>query len=60
MRGTIDIDIQLDEACSDPKIIIRTRRKTQEIENIVSAIENCMENGYPMVPAYDGDITWCC
>ncbi len=56
MRGTIDIDIQLDEACSDPKIIIRTRRKTQEIENIVSAIENCMENGYPMVPAYDGDI----
>ncbi len=55
MRSAIDIEIQLDPACADPKIIIRTDRMTPEIDNIVHAIEGSVNSDYPMVTAYDGD-----
>ena len=55
MRNSIDIDIQLDEACGEPKVIIRTSRMTPDIDSIVQAIENCVNSGYPMISAYDGD-----
>lgn len=55
MRSAIDIDIQLDPACADPKVIIRTDRMTPEIDNIVQAIESSTNSDYPMVTAYDGD-----
>lgn len=55
MKSTIDIDIQIDPACSDPKVIIRTDRMTPEIDNIVHAIESSTDSAYPMVTAYAGD-----
>ena len=55
MKNTIDIDIQIDPTCADPKVIIRTDRMTPEIDNIVHAIESSAENAYPMVTAYAGD-----
>ena len=55
MKSTIDIDIQIDPACSDPKVIIRTDRMTPEIDNIVRAIESSTDSAYPMVTAYAGD-----
>ena len=55
MRNVIDIDIQIDAECIEPRVVIRTHRLTPEVENIVSAIENCADAEYPMVTAYDGD-----
>ena len=55
MRNTIDIDIQIDPTCADPKVTIRTDRMTPEIDDIVHAIENSSESAYPMVRAYAGD-----
>ena len=55
MRSAIDIDIQIDPACADPKVVIRTNRMTPEIDNIVHAIENSVDRDNPMVTAYDGD-----
>lgn len=53
MKKPIDIDIQLDPACSEPKIVIRTNRMTPDIDHIIHAIENCMDSRYAMVTAYD-------
>lgn len=55
MKNAIDIDIQIDPACSDPKVIIRTDRMTPEIDDIVHAIESSTDSAYPMVTAYAGD-----
>ena len=55
MKKTIDIDIQIDPACSEPKVVIRTSRMTPEIDQIVHAIEDSMDSRYAMVTAYDGD-----
>ena len=57
MKNTIDIDIQIDPSCSDPKVIIRTDRMTPDIDNLVHAIENSVGEAYPMVTAYVGDTT---
>ena len=56
MKNTVDIDIQIDPAYHDPKVVILTERNTQDIENIVCAIENCMDSGYPMVPVRKGNV----
>ena len=55
MKNVIDIDIQIDPSCSDPKVIIRTDRMTPEIDDIVHAIESSTDSAYPMVTAYAGD-----
>ena len=55
MRNAIDIDIQIDPSCAEPKVIIRTERMTPEIDNIVHAIESATNNAYPIVTAYSGD-----
>ena len=54
MKNAIDIDIQIDPACVDPKVIIRTNRISPEIDDIVHAIESSTESAYPMVRAYAG------
>ena len=54
MKSAIDIEIQIDPACADPKVIIRTNRVTPEIDSIVHAIERSMDSDYPMVTAYAG------
>ena len=55
MKNAIDIDIRIDPACAEPKVVILTSRMTPDIDNIVHAIENCTNSDYPMVTAYDGD-----
>ena len=54
MKSAVDIDIQIDPACREPKVVIRTARNTPDIENIVYAIEHCMDSGYPMIPVHSG------
>ncbi len=46
----VDIDIVLDESYLDPKVTIHTRERTEQIENIIDAIENASERGFPMIP----------
>ena len=52
MKETVNIEVRIDPDCHDPVILIRTDQKTQEVENIVHAIENCVESRYPMIAAY--------
>ena len=55
MKSAVDIEIQIDPAYREPKVVILTDRRTQDIDNIVYAIENCMDSGYPMVPVHAGN-----
>ena len=57
MKNAIDIDIRIDPACAEPRVIICTEQMTPEIDGIVHAIESATDSAYPMVTAYDGD-TW--
>lgn len=52
MRSSVDVEVRIDPQCHDPVILIRTDRKTQEVENIVHAIENCMDGEYPLITGY--------
>ena len=49
MSHTAHIEIRIDPACHEPVVVIYTDQKTQEVENIVHAVENCMDGGYPMI-----------
>ena len=49
MKNTAEIRIQIDPSCSDPVILIRTARKTQEVDHIVHAIENSLNDEYPLI-----------
>lgn len=52
MKNNVDIEIRIDADCREPVILIRTDRKTQEVENIVHAIENCVDGEYPLITGY--------
>ena len=52
MKNAVDIEIRIDPDCHDPVVLIRTDRKTQEVENIVHAIENCVDSRNPMIVGY--------
>ena len=49
MSHTANIEIRIDPSCHEPVVVIHTDQKTQEVENIVHAVENCMDGGYPMI-----------
>ena len=55
MKSTIDIDIQIDPAYGDPRVIIQADRMTPEIDGIVHAIQSLAESTSPMVTAYAGE-----
>ena len=51
MKNMVDIEVILDEEYADPKVTIRMKEKTTQVENIVYAIENVSENDFPLIPA---------
>ena len=51
MKSMVDIEIILDEKYKDPKVVIHTKARTKQVENIIDAIENASENDFPMIPA---------
>lgn len=55
MKSMVDIEVVIDDAFIEPQVTIRTREKTEQIENIICAIENVSENDFPMIPAYLDD-----
>ena len=55
MKDTIEIEVVLDEQYIDPHVTIRTRANTQQIENIICAIENSSQSDFPQIAAYNDD-----
>ncbi len=55
MRNLVDVEVILDEKFVDPKVTIRTKEKTQQIENIITAIDSASQNEFPMVMGYVGE-----
>ena len=55
MRNMVDIDVVIDKQYTDPKVTIQTQKKTEQVDNIIYAIENVSGNDFPVIPAYDGE-----
>ncbi|MCR4605197.1 MAG: LytTR family transcriptional regulator DNA-binding domain-containing protein [Eubacterium sp.] len=55
MSSKVDIRVEVDPARSEPRVVIQTSEKSEFVENIIYAIERCVETEYPQVPAYEGD-----
>ncbi len=51
MKNMVEIEIVLDEQYADPHVTIRTKTNTQQVENIICAIENVSNSDYPQVAA---------
>ena len=55
MKNMVDIEVVINEKYIDPKVTIRTRSHTRQVENIIYAIENASENDFPQIVANDQD-----
>ena len=55
MKSMVDIEVVINEKYIDPKVTIRTRSNTRQVENIIYAIENASENEFPQIVAGDND-----
>ncbi len=55
MRDMVDIEVIKDDSCLNPKITIRAKERTTQVENIIDAIENVSGNDFPAIPALQND-----
>ena len=55
MNDRIDVRVEIDEACEQPQLIIRTARRTEMVDNIIHAAKECAENTPSQVTVYDGE-----
>ncbi|MBR6451266.1 MAG: LytTR family transcriptional regulator [Lachnospiraceae bacterium] len=51
MKNMVDIDVLIDERYIDPKVTIQTKTHSEQVENIIYAIENASENDFPQIVA---------
>jgi len=51
MKNMVDIDVVIDEKYIDPKVTIKTKEKSEQVENIIYAIENVSDNDFPVITA---------
>ena len=49
MTEMVDINVIIDENFTEPKIDIYTKSKTEQVNDIINAIENISRNSYPPV-----------
>ena len=54
-KNRIDISVEIDPACSIPRVVIRADRQSGTVDELIRAIERCMEEKYPPVTGYDED-----
>lgn len=52
MEGKIDISVEIDPSCKEPKVIIKTAEINELVEKIKGAAEACAEDQYPRITAY--------
>ena len=55
MKNMVDIEVVLDEQYVEPHVTIRTKTNTQQVENIICAIENVSNSDYPQIAANKDD-----
>ena len=55
MRNMVDIDVVLDDRYVEPKVTIQTKEKSEQVENIIYAIENASGNDFPAIPAHSSE-----
>ncbi len=55
MKSMVDIEVVINENYIDPKVTIKTRANTAQVENIIYAIENASDNDFPQIVVMDGD-----
>ncbi len=51
MKDMVEIEVVLDERYVDPLVTIRTRSNTQQVENIICAIEDASHSDFPQIAA---------
>ncbi len=54
MDQKINICVEIDPACTVPQVIIKTSRKTEFVETLISAIDRCSDRGSDRIAVYDG------
>lgn len=52
MKNEVELEIVIDEKYTDPHVTIRTGATTQQVDNIICAIENASGAEYPQIAAY--------
>ncbi len=57
MKDVINIEVVLDSKYKDPKVTIFTDRRTEEVEQIIDAIENSGLVSCPPITASKNDVT---
>lgn len=55
MKDMVEIEVVLDERYADPFVTIRTRSNTQQVENIICAIEDASHSDFPQIAAVKDD-----
>ncbi len=55
MKSMVEIEVVINEKYIDPKVTIKTRANTQQVENIIYAIENASDNDFPQIVANEYD-----
>ncbi len=55
MKDMVEIEVVLDERYTDPFVTIRTRSNTQQVENIICAIEDASHSDFPQIAAVKDD-----
>ena len=55
MNEKVDIRVQVDPTRQDPRVIIQTPEKSDLVENIIYAIERCVDTEFPQVAVYEGE-----
>ena len=55
MKNMVDIEVVIDEKYTEPKVTIHTKEKTEQVENLINAIETMSGSDFPPIPAYDAD-----
>lgn len=55
MKEMVEIEVILDEKYVDPYVTIRTKTNTQQVENIICAIEDASHSDFPQIAAVKDD-----
>lgn len=55
MKNMVEIEVVLDERYIDPYVTIKTRSNTQQVENIICAIEDASHSDFPQIAAIKDD-----
>ncbi len=53
MNDKINIKVEIDPSYTSPQVVIRADQQSELIEKIIYAVENCMEEEYPQITAFN-------